>query len=529
MISEKVYQRYASDPSSFRNDLQIEVDGTIRRLGDVLDDWQEQDFAKLDPGLLKCVGRSDSEAKLRAYFERARGHSKTTDIAVTCVWLLVFATRPVRGYSYAADRDQAALLRDAVDTIVRLNPWIGEILKVSRSEVENVAAKHPGEGSRLKIETSDVASSYGILPDFIVADEFTHWQGDGGLWNSLISSAAKKANCLLLGISNAGFVDSWQWKIREAIRTDDAWIFSRLDGPQASWMSADRLEEQKRMLPAVAYRRLWLNEWSSGGGDALQAADIKAAFNESLTPMTGSAKDRRDFLFVAGVDLGLTRDCSSIVTLAFGKHGSPCHGQVRLAEHKVWKPVANSKVDLISVESYLRELDRRFSLNRVAFDPWQAEMLAQRIEDTKRARSDRWVREPFMREVPPTGSNLRDQASLVIESFNDRRFKLYPCEPLRRDLHRLRVEEKSYGYRLTSPRDAEGHGDTFSAFALALLVGHEEVLKKPAVIGIVGYEGDPFERAIARFEREKELRQQEWEMFQTPDVDEFHNLRLLGE
>ena len=48
-----------------------------------------------------------------------------------------------------------------------------------------------------------------------------------------------------------------------------------------------------------------------------------------------------------------------------------------------------------------------------------------------------------------------------------------PCPPLRRDLLKLRCEEKSYGVRLTSPRDGEGHGDSFSALSLALLVGHE--------------------------------------------------------
>ena len=78
-----------------------------------------------------------------------------------------------------------------MDTLVRLNPWLGEILTVEAHRVLNAASGHPGEGGTLTIEASDVGSSYGILPDLIVADELVHWQGDGGLWNSLISSAAK--------------------------------------------------------------------------------------------------------------------------------------------------------------------------------------------------------------------------------------------------------------------------------------------------------------------------------------------------
>lgn len=135
-------------------------------------------------------------------------------------------------------------------------------------------------------------------------------------------------------------------------------------------------------------------------------------------------------------------------------------------------------------------MDKKFGLEFVAADPWQAELLCQRIEaDSNRRRRNRrrrFLSKPFVREIPPSGPNLREQASLTIECFNDYRLQLYPCEPLRRDLLKLRVEEKSYGYRLTSPRDEHGHGDLFSAFALALLIAHELAGKKPPrVVGPV--------------------------------------------
>ena len=134
--------------------------------------------------------------------------------------------------------------------------------------------------------------------------------------------------------------------------------------------------------------------------------------------------------------------------------------------------------------------------------------LAQTLEaDTnRRRRNQRLFRtQPWLREIPPTGANLRLQASLTIESFQDRRFKFYDCEPLRRDLHKLRVEEKSYGFRLTSPRDGEGHGDTFSAFALALLIGHELAGKRPIVLGSIqdrSY-GDSFAQRQRAYDEEQ--------------------------
>ena len=508
MISQKTFAKYAADPSAFRADLIVDVDGVARRFGDVQDDWQRSDFAALDPALMRCNGRSDDDdAKSRAYIERPRGHSKTTDLAVTCCWAMSFATRPLKGYAFAADRDQSALLKDAMATIVRLNPWLAEILDVQKNLVLNIAAGHPGAESRLEIFASDVASSYGILPDFIIADELTHWAGDGSLWHSLISSAAKRSNCLLVVISNAGFADSWQWSVRESARTDESWIFSRLEGPQASWLTPDRLAEQRRMLPAVAYARLWENQWSSGGGDALSPTDIEAAFRDDLQPM---ADREKGWLFCAGVDLGLTRDGAAVVVLAVPEGGKA--GRIRLAHSRLWRPTLGKKINLLDVEKHILDLDEQFGLEQVGFDPWQAEHMAQTLEadSGRRRRNQRRLHnaEPWMREIPPVAGNLREQATLTIECFQDRRLHFFPCEPLRRDLLKLRVEEKSYGVRLTSPRDGDGHGDTFSAFGLALLVAHELAGKKTPFVGVLDDEYEdgltPLQRALTEHQQRAE-------------------------
>ena len=81
-----------------------------------------------------------------------------------------------------------------------------------------------------------------------------------------------------------------------------------------------------------------------------------------------------------------------------------------------------------------------------------------------------------------------------------------------RDLLKLRVEEKSYGCRLVSPRDGDGHGDTFSAFSLALLVAHEIAGKKPFVVGaMLGAKPNEsaWEREMQRFAYRAEQYQRE--------------------
>lgn len=471
-MPKRTFEDYAKEPRLFRNDLLVDVSGEVKYFGKVQDEWQKNEFLALDEALLSTTGQKASKTcKTRAFLERARGHSKTTDLGVVVCYALAFATRPLKGYAFAADKDQAALLKDAINRILRLNPWLSEILEVQRDQVINKAEGHPGEDSTLTISTSDVGSSYGILPDFIIADELCHWQDNAGqaLWESLISSAAKRANCLMVVITNAGFLDTWQWKVREAVRKSRDWYFSHLNGAVASWITEDRLEEQRKMLPAVAYSRLWENQWSTGGGDALTPDDINAAFTRER-PMCG---EEMGYLFVAGVDLGIKRDCSAICVLAV-EEKQKGERRIRLAKTKLWRPKPGKSVDLSEVEDVLRKLHEEFQFVNIAYDPWQAEHLAQRLRAEGMP----------MYEMPPSGKNLSEIASRVIESFTDKRLELYRCPDLTRDLFKLRVEERSYGYRLVSPNDEHGHGDMASAFGMALLTAYEEAGRIPLVAGV---------------------------------------------
>lgn len=469
MIDGTTYRRFAKDPSKYRDALLIDVDGMGRKLGKVMDPWQRDDFNRLDPAILHCLGRTpNNRPKMRAYFERPRGHSKTNDIAVIVSYLLAFAPRPLRCYAFAADRDQAALLRDACQRLTKLNPWLGKILRVDKNQVTNIGTDHPGHDATLSIETSDVGSSYGILPDAIIFDEITHWSESAeALWASLLSSAAKRRNCLMIGIANAGFEGTWQHKLRESISTDNDWLFSRLDGATASWIDQKTLEEQRRLLPSSAYLRLWCNQWSTGEAEpAIAPGDIERAFKRPHLALHGSEPA---YAYVAGLDLGITRDHAALVVLAVRRNESrDDSNQIRLAHVKRWRPTANAKVNLMEVEEELRSVVSRYS-PIVAVDPWQAELMAQRLKYDG----------VEVRHISPTAANLRDMASRVRETFSDHRIRLTDSEGLRRDIERLQLVETSYGYRLQSPRDRTGHGDAASALCVALLVASEVTAAKP--------------------------------------------------
>ncbi|HVJ69232.1 MAG TPA: terminase large subunit, partial [Caulifigura sp.] len=248
-------------PSRFRNAIVID-DRTGLSVAQQALPWQLQDFEQLDPVWSRLARRSDSPAEIRkAYIERPRGHSKTTDTAIQLAWILLASRRAVNGLVAAADFEQAQLVHTAIRRLSLMN---SELLR-DLDFVEH-AVRNPSTGSQLKVVSSDVRSSWGELPDFVVCDELCHWKAPD-LWYSLLSSAAKRPESVLMVLSNAGIGRGWQWDARESARTDPAWYFSSLDGPQAPWITEQSLAEQKRLLPPAVFARLWLNQWQHSDGE----------------------------------------------------------------------------------------------------------------------------------------------------------------------------------------------------------------------------------------------------------------------
>lgn len=212
-------QTLASDPKLFRDSLLIDTDGGPRKLGDVVDDWQADRFLARDNALRRVIGQNVQGGKQRFWDERPRGHAKSSDAMVDAAYMLFASSRTIRGVVCAVDKDQAALDRDHIATLARLNPWLREVLDIQATKIVNRIT-----GSALDVISSDVASSYGLLIDFAILDEVSHW-AKRDLFDSIISAAAKRQRCLVMAILNAGFQESWGWDVRELVRVDPDWDF----------------------------------------------------------------------------------------------------------------------------------------------------------------------------------------------------------------------------------------------------------------------------------------------------------------
>jgi hypothetical protein len=286
-------------------------------------------------------------------------------MAAQLTWILRFARRPVRGLAAAADRDQAGLIRDAMELLARLNPrWCGDL------DYQRHAVINHHTGSRLDIITSDVQSSWGAIPDFVICDELCHWE-QPDLWQSLFSSAAKKPHCLLAVLTNAGVGRGWQWRLREAARQDPAWHFSSLAEPQAPWITPDNLAEQRRLLPATVFDRLWRNLWQDTGGEFVTLAEAEACRDDSLTMQSRGTPHRT---YIAAVDYAEKHDFT--VGVVLHREGR----RLIVDRMDVACPRPDAPVKVAWVEAWIDRIAAAFPPVTFVLDEYQLLGTIQRLE-----------------------------------------------------------------------------------------------------------------------------------------------------
>ena len=426
-----------ADPRDFRNALALDGRPWCR------DAWQERFFLDTDPGWMRCIGLPAEGGFSRCWSLRPRGHSKTTDLSTMAAYALFASRRRISGAVAAGDADQARLCGDALQRLVAGNPWLAKFIDVQRNKAVN-----PHTGSELTIISSDAPTSYGLLLDFIIADEITVWRSRD-LWDSLLSAAAKKPDAMLCVISNSGWEISWQSDLWRAIKTDPAWLAHQVDGSVASWISPKALDEQRRLLPAIQYDRLWNNKWAPGAGGAIAGDDLAAAIT-----LTGPMSGKEDgYMYAGAVDLGVRHDHSAVAIVGV----KPGGGRVRLAWSESWAP-NGGVVDLPLVRRRLIELHHRFNCVFMV-DPSQAELMMQDLA---------------LLHVPTfpkkfTTPALAEMAAATVQIFKERRIDLYRDEMLLADLAKLNIADRGFGLKLTAPSDKEtGHADR--AIALSMLL-----------------------------------------------------------
>lgn len=436
--------KYAASFIAFASDVPIRVDGQQRRFAEVWTAFQKTWLDAIAPSA-EAVANGSKAPIGKHWTEAVKGSAKTTMVAMLVLWLVAFSRRALKIQIAASDQEQAAEVRSAAADVLRAIPWLA-----SRVRIDKWAITCRATGSVCDILAADTAGASGGRPDVLVLEELVQIAKEEFVGH-LLNNASKIPDGLVLVTTNAGFVGTFQWTLRELARTSDRWRFLQGNDRPPHISEHEWNVEARTRNPAARYARLFQGVWSSGVGDALDESDLLAAVDDTLGPMNGREKG---FAFCSGLDLGIRHDHSALVVL--GVHGQT--QRVRLAACRSWAPGLGGTIDLEAVEDAVLAMHRKFRAT-VYFDPFQCQLLAQRCKR-------QGVR---MVEIPFTGQHLNRMASDLLDVFRSRRIDLFNEPGLLRDLRRLTIVEKSYGFRLESTRDADGHADKATALALALL------------------------------------------------------------
>ena len=374
---------------------------------------------------------------------RARGWSKTVDLAGIALEVLLAQAPPgSRSYAFAADRDQAALLVDALAGFVqRGGPPLQEALEVQAWKIVNRKT-----GASLEAMAADEASAWGLRPFFVVCDELPMWpetRGARRLWEAVSSAVPKTPGSRLVVAGTAGDPGHWSARVRAHAFEDELWKVSEVAGPPP-WMDPALIEEQRRRLPEASFQRLFENRWVTGESSLVAEEDLVACVT-----LDGPQPALAGFAYVGGLDAGLKRD-RTVATICHREHGI-----LFLDRIAVWEGSRLRPVKLGEVEEWLVRAAREYRCEWV-FDPWQTAQLAERL----RARNVR------VREYAFTAQSVGRLASTLFQLLRDRAIRLPDDEELLDELRNVRLRESTPGV-LRLDHDAGRHDDRAISVALA--------------------------------------------------------------
>jgi phage terminase large subunit-like protein len=238
--------------------------------------------------------------------------------------------------------------------------------------------------------SNDVDTLQGLDPSVGIVDELAFMPVES--WVALTESTGKRDRSLIAGISTPGLSrDNALWDLRRKwtsgvtmpgtryseyaaeegceLEDEDQW---RRANPAiaAGFLRIEALRSSVARTPEAMFRIFRLGQWVDGV-ECWLGNDGRATWQRLADP----------FELVAGaptwvgVDVGIKRDSTAVIV---GQHRPDrrIHARARL-----WIPSAEEPVDVTDVMHYLRQLDRVFDLQAIAYDARFFDVPAKILED----------------------------------------------------------------------------------------------------------------------------------------------------
>jgi len=306
-----------------------------------------------------------------------RGNGKTTLMAALGLFQLLRDPHAAIVCA-AASREQAGHLFDKARGFALANTEVRARLTITRRDLRTVS------DGRLLVVSADAEKQLGWDPSLIFLDELCAHR-DADLYTNLRTSLVKRPDAKLITISTAGVgADSPLGQLRQRALAlpevyregtftraagtglamlewalPDEWDLERAhEANPATWVTPERLEEQREAVHESAFRRFHANQWTAAESYWLPPGAWQACVADYTI-------DPGEPVWV-GVDVGGSRAASAVVWLT--------------EDLRVGCEVFQGTEAVLAVQERVRRLAEEQDVRAVYFDPWRFQQAALELE-----------------------------------------------------------------------------------------------------------------------------------------------------
>jgi len=424
----------------------------------VMADFQDECFRAIEPSLVAVKDKKIPPIK-RVWIERTKKSSKDTDLACMVLWLMAFASRPLKIQISAANSEQASIIANRAAEILHYNSWLNEYVEIiqyyirSKKKPRTIWAHIESTSS-----TKGAGEKQGEAPDVLILNELVHverWV----VMRAHMSNASGVPRCLVIVSTNAGVKGTEAEVWRKEAERSDRWKMLVWTG-LAPWIDPKDVEEDRRRDPIGAQTaRLWEGKWVDKVGGAVTAAALDDCF---ILP--GPSDPEPSWQYLMALDMGETHDHSGAVVVGVHQEDQ----RIKVCRLKGWAPTelndqGKKEVNERAVENWCWKMAKLYDVYSFGFDP---------------AAGGRFIAQRLRRRGIPTAemsfssdANQTKMATAFVQAVNESILECYDDEEgrLRRDFSKFEIEHRPPNrYKLKAVSDEYGHADVGVALAICL-------------------------------------------------------------
>jgi phage terminase large subunit-like protein len=365
---------------------------------------------------------------------------KTTFAAIVIITVvLLFGGSYPEAFALANDQEQAqSRVFEFIKRIILASPLLRDEAVCTQYKIS-----FPTFDATIQAIASDAGSAAGSNPVISCFDELWNYTTERSrrLWDEMNMPPTRKIACRLT-VTYAGFEGEsvlleelyrrgkQQPRIGDDLYGGEGLLMFWSHKPIAPWQDEAWLTDMRRQRASV-YQRHVLNQFASSSS---QFVDLNK-WDACVRPELGMVHAELFTDAFVGVDASIKHDSTAICVTTFDKNTQ----MVRLLKHVVYQPSPEQPLDFeLTVESYLLDLQRKFMVRKILFDPYQLASVMQRL-----AKQGLPVEE-FAQSSP----NLTAASQNLFDLIQSQALVLYPDDAMRLAVSRAVAVETPRGWRI---------------------------------------------------------------------------------